>query len=227
MPDWRAYVRENLDRLPGSPAEQRQVVRELAEHLEEYYLATRANGLSEKEAFANACAQAGNWEELRRGITLAQQEEIMQERVRQIWLPGLVTLLASYFVLAALQRAAMRYFAAHPGIPHGVVYYVPWLLLLPLVGAIGGYLSRRARGTGYQAYFAVLVPALGIGTFFLFLFLLAFVIGPRITLATKVSALAMGIINWAIFPGAALCAGAALQSLRRKNAVSSRGPRTV
>jgi len=103
MPDWHAHVRDHLGSLCRAQAEEEEVTDELAGHLEECYVALRANGIPEEEAFAQTCARAGKWEELRRGIVSAKQEGTMSVRVRQIWVPGLVTLLSSYIVLALLQ----------------------------------------------------------------------------------------------------------------------------
>jgi len=220
MPDWRAHVRQSLGKCSGDSAEEERIIRELAEHLEEYYLALCDNGSSEEEAFAKTCAQAGGWDELRRGILSAKQEETMQERIRQVWLPGLVTSLGSYFVLALLQRVAIRSFAGHPGIPHGVVFYSLWLVVLPVVGAGGGYLSRRWDGAGWQVYLGVLVPAMGLAVILVALFLISTVAGPRVPLLMKLPALAVGILGWTVLPGAGLCLGAALQGLLHRNPLS-------
>lgn len=87
MRDWRAYVQERLGSLRQGQMDQVQIANELAGHLEEHYEALWANGLGEDEAFAQTCARAGDWEELRRGIASATQEGTMQDRIRQIWIP--------------------------------------------------------------------------------------------------------------------------------------------
>jgi len=65
----------------------------------------------------------------------------MQNRVSQIWIPGLVTLFSAYVSLALMQFAGLRVMISHPGEPRGIVLYLPWMLSLPLIGAIGAYLS--------------------------------------------------------------------------------------
>jgi hypothetical protein len=99
------------------------MVGELAGHLEECYARFRASGMNEEQAIRETCVQAGDWEELRRGIASARLEGSMSDGVKQIWLPGLVTLLSSYVVLALLQWAGMQ-----PG--RIVFFYTPWLIVL-------------------------------------------------------------------------------------------------
>ena len=213
MRDWEAYVRRRLGSLRDTRGGEEGVVRELAGHLEECYAAFRAQGVPEEQAFSQTCEQAGNWGELRRGIVLAIQGGTMRERVRQIWMPGLVTLLSAYMVLAILQWAGTRPLASHPGEPRGIVFYVPWLLLLPLTGAVGGYLSRRARGSGWRVYFAASFPALALGLFFLLLFPLTFIMDRQIPLEIKGTALAAFMVGWVTLPGLLLSVGVALQGM--------------
>lgn len=215
MPDWLAYVNNHLGRLPLSQAESLQVSEELAAHLEDAYLSLRAQDVSESDAARLVCEQIPSWQQLHRDILAAKSEAFMQNRVTQLWIPGLVTLFSAYVLLALMQFAGLRALTSHPGEPRGIVLYLPWMLTLPLIGAIGAYLSRRARATGWRVYFAASLPALALGVFFLLLFPLAFVIDPQVSLSIKATALAAAIVNWVILPGFALGLGAALQSLRR------------
>jgi hypothetical protein len=216
MPDWRAYARNRLGSLCSARADEEEVVCELAGHLEECYAALRAKGMPEEEAFSETCARTGNWEELRTGIVSAIQEGTMHDRIKQIWVPALVTLFSSYIVLALLQWAGTRPMISHPGEPRGVVFYLPWLFLLPLIGAIGAYLSRRAQGDGWRVYLAASLPALALGAFFLLLFPLTFAINRQVPLQTKGTALVTMMVGWVVLPGIALCMGVALQGLRRR-----------
>ncbi|HTZ33350.1 MAG TPA: permease prefix domain 1-containing protein, partial [Methylomirabilota bacterium] len=93
MHDWHAYVREQ------SPELDDRVVQELAGHLEDVYSDLRASGLTQAEAIRRAERRVGGWLELRRGIQAARREEAMQERVKQFWLPSLVTLVLGWGIL--------------------------------------------------------------------------------------------------------------------------------
>ena len=215
MPDWLAYVNDHLDRLSLPEAEALQVREELAAHLEDTYLSLRAQCIPESEAVRLTWDQVSSWQELRRDILAAKSEAFMQNRVAQLWIPGLVTLFSAYALLALMQFAGLRALTSHPGEPRGIVLYLPWMLTLPLIGAIGAYLSRRAQATGWRVYFAVALPALALGVLFLLLFPLTFVIDPQVSLSIKATALGAAIVNWVILPGFALGLGAALQSLRK------------
>ena len=213
MLDWLAYVNHRLSRLPLSEAEALQVMEELAAHLEDDYLSLRAQGVSESEAVRLACAQVSSWRELRRDILSAKLEGFMQNRVSQLWIPGLVTLFSAYALLALMQFAGLRAMTSHPGEPRGIVLYLPWILSLPLIGAVGAYLSRRAQATGWRVYFAASLPALALGVFFLLILPWSFVVDPQVPLHTKGTALAALMVSWVILPGFALCLGVALQGL--------------
>ncbi len=215
MPDWRAYVRNHLAPLRRARAEEEDVASELADHLDEYYAALRAQGMPEEEAFARTCARVGNWNELRKEIAAANQEGTMRDRVQQIWVPGLVTLLSSYICLAFLQLAGARPLISHPGEPSAMVFYLPWLFFLPLIGAVGGYLSRRAQGAGWRVYGAGSFPSVALGAIFLLLFAFAFVVDRQVPLQIKGTALAAMTVTWVLLPGIALSMGVALQALRK------------
>lgn len=215
MPDWLAYVNHRLGRLTLPEVEASQVKEELAMHLEDTYLSLLAQGISESEAVRLTSDQVSSWQELRRNILAAKSEAFMHNRVRQIWIPGLVTLFSAYVLLALMQFAGLRAMTSHPGEPRGIVLYLPWILSLPLIGAIGAYLSRRAQATGWRVYFAASLPALALGVLFLLILPWSFVVDPQVLLHTKETALAGLMVSWVILPGFALCLGVALQSLRK------------
>jgi hypothetical protein len=143
MRDWRRYVRENLGPLRLNGAEFEEVAQELAAHLEETYTRLRSSGLSEEQADLQTRAQAGNWKKLRSGVMSAKKEDSMANRVSQLWVPGIVTLLGS-----AVFFAVLEYMGVHPVVlgPSAILLYVPWLLGLPVFGALGAFLARRAHG---------------------------------------------------------------------------------
>jgi len=215
MPDWLAYVSGKLGRLPLPEAESSQVREELAAHLEDSYLSLLARGVSESDAERLVCDQVPSWRELHREILAAKPEAFMQNRITQLWIPGLVTLFAAYGLLAVTQFAGLRAITSHPGEPRAIVLYLPWILCLPLIGAVGAYLSRRARATGWRVYFAASLPAVALGVFFLLIFPWSFVVDPQVPLLIKGAGLAVMMLNWVVLPGFALSLGAALQSLKK------------
>jgi hypothetical protein len=139
----------------------------------------------------------------------------MSDRVKQIWLPGLVTLLSSYVALALLQWAGMQPFFFRPAPGRIVFFYTPWLLILPFIGATGGFLSRRAQGSGWRVYLSASLPALLMAGLFVIGFPMSFIIDPKVSTELKLTTLATLTVSWVILPGCALSAGAAFERLWR------------
>jgi hypothetical protein len=220
MPDWRTYVKDHLSSLRLSRAETEDVTVELAEHLEEFYEALLAKGLSDEEAFSRTCVQAGNWKKLQRGVISAKEEGAMIDRVMQIWLPSLATLVSSWGVLALFIWTEV---ITHRE-PRGVVLFMPWLLLLPAIGAAGGYLCRRAGGTGWRVYLAGTFPALAGAIVFLVVLPFAFAWGidAKAVPGFTFTAVAPAVANSVILPGLALYAGVVLQGLRKEKGATGR-----
>ncbi|MGB7436610.1 MAG: permease prefix domain 1-containing protein [Candidatus Acidiferrum sp.] len=219
MRDWRGYVRERLESLRLAPEEIDEVADELAGHLEERYEALRAQGVPEDEAFARSCAEAGNWAELRQGVVLAKQEGRMSDRVKQIWLPSLITLFVGWAVLTLMMWKGLEPIIWRPGnSPIYMVFYWPWLLLLPVVGAGGAYLSRRARACGWRVYVAGTFPALAIACVFLLILPWSLVIDAHVAHDFALGLAAM-MTSWVILPGIALGIGVAAEGVRHSRTI--------
>ena len=215
MPDWRKFVRERLPELSGTEAMDEAVVRELAEHLEDVYTELRASGMTQHEAARHTRRQVGSWLDLRRGIHSARREEAMNQRVARFWLPSLVTLLLGWGVLTILIWAGTRPFMTHPAEARGLIIYVPWLVMLPLVGAAGGYLARRSNASGWRVYVAGTFPAIAIAIVFLLILPWAFMIDPEVVPSLKLTSFAALTLSWIVLPGSALCLGVALQGIQQ------------
>ncbi|HKM79950.1 MAG TPA: hypothetical protein VJY15_03190 [Candidatus Acidoferrum sp.] len=222
MPDWFAYVNNRIGPLPLSQAESVQVREELAAHLEDTYLSLRAQGVSESEAVRLACDQVSSWQELRRDILAAKSEAFMQNRVSQLWIPGLVTLFGSAALLAAFEFLGLRPLVLHPGDPSSIVLYFPWLLSLPLFGALGAHLSLRARAHGFAVYCAGAFPALIMAAALFAVLLGALVLDRHGSLRIVTAAFAAAILNWFLLPGFFLLAGdLSLQFAMKRRAASN------
>src|SRR5580658_6020084 len=203
MRDWQAYARDQLGWPRLRPGEEDDVAVELAAHLEDFYADLRIQGIPDEEAFAQTCARAGNWQQLRKEIVDATQEESMHDRIKQIWLPALATFISSYLVLVLLERARIRPPFERSAEPHGAVYFLPWLLLLPLIGAASAYLSRRAHGRGWRVYLGASFPVLVLAVLLLILFSSIVAQNPH-GLQTKANAFASVMLGWVALPGSAL-----------------------
>ena len=145
MPDWRQIVRQRLDGLTLDAAEKEEVHAELAAHLEETYECLRAEGLVDQEAIHRTLAQVADWRDLQRKIQSARTRmDTMTNRVTQFWLPGFLTFALSMGLLELVQKFFPQPFMLRLDHPPVLLFYVPWLLTLPLAGAMGAYLSKRA-----------------------------------------------------------------------------------
>ncbi len=148
MPDWTTYVKSRLG-TTGLPGErEREIVEELAAHLHD----------AEQDGI---CQPPLNWPAFARQIRLAQKETTMKSRLQTLWIPGLISGLLATVSLAVIQKTGLR-----PMVTVGeLVLYYPWflwLLLLPPVGAIAAYMSRRAGGSVRMRVLASLFPCIGL-----------------------------------------------------------------
>lgn len=217
MPDWQELVRRHLSGLALDPAEKDEVQAELAAHLEEACEAFCKEGLNEKEAIDRTMEKVSDWRVLRRKIFLAKRGgDLMQKRVRQLWLPGFLTLILSTIFLATLQRLGFspRILGSGPG---AVLFYVPWLAALPFFGALGAYLSARAGASRATALRASVFPVLALTTAFLLMFPIGMIIervtGNHVDFSSVATALLSEGIGWLLVPGVALLAGGRLAHL--------------
>jgi hypothetical protein len=129
----------------------------------------------------------------------------MNKRTKNLWLPAMATILGASFamtcfngwasVLVGCRRARWRY-----------PYDWPWLAALPLFGALGAYLSRRAVGPVLSR--SRLVAGLAA---VLWLLLMSFSIEPvelAVNAFSQFLCYAYGVANWVAIPGFALLLGA-------------------
>jgi hypothetical protein len=130
-------------------------------------------------------------------------ETMMNNRTRTLWLPALASLTGSMLWRFILQRSfpQSQPLLNHAGLP--LAYQLLWLAALPLVGALTVYLSRRAGGDQLTCFMAALSPSI-------------VMIPIWLALATKMShpsprqwfGLLCGVLNWIVTPGIALSLGA-------------------
>lgn len=218
MPDWPELVRQRLSELELDAAEREEVHAELAGHLEESYEAFCKQGLGESEAARRTLEQVSNWHELQRKISAVKRREYpMKKRVRQLWIPGFLTLILSTLLLMTLQKV----FGAQPRIvgsgPSAILFYVPWLASLPFIGALGAHLSSRAGGSRGTVLLASVFPAAALATAFLLMFPIGMIVEwvTRSDLSFKVVAIALlsNWIGWIVVPGTALILGGLVVSV--------------
>jgi hypothetical protein len=211
MPDWRKEVAERLAGLALREPEASEVIEELAGHLDEGYRFLRGQGVSEDLAVRRTLDQAGDWQALERNIVSFRREEsIMNARASQFWLPALLTLFLASAALAVIERFGPAPRFAAPG--HGdsnpvAVVYLSWLFFLPVVGALGAYLSRRAGGSRRAVLLSVLFPVLPYLALFVIGLPAAALLDGHVAHNITLRALLIGLSAWVILPAAALLSG--------------------
>jgi len=212
MPDWAKIVRQRLANLALEDDDPAQVFDEIASHLEENYRSLLNEGCSEEEALCRTLADAGDWQVLRKKIELSRKKEFtVPQRVKQFWIPALLTLFCSMVLLMLIQ-----FFGPQPTIlgsssklritPVAVVY-ISWLITLPFVGAAGAYLSTRAGGRPRAVFTSIIFPILPYLAFFLVGLPVALILDDRVAHNITIPAFFVGLCAWVIFPGVALLAG--------------------
>jgi hypothetical protein len=89
-----------------------------------------------------------------------------------------------------------------------VQLYLPWLAVLPLIGGLGAYLSRQARGQMRARLVAALFPALVPFAVFCPDIVVSAVLEHHLTWTEVPVAFAVLVFNWVLLPGALLLLGA-------------------
>jgi hypothetical protein len=87
------------------------------------------------------------------------------------------------------------------------VVYVPWLILLPLVGAMGAYLSWRAGGSQRAILSAILFPVLPFLASILVVLPVSLMFDHFIAHNIAPMALFLSLPGWVLAPAVALLAG--------------------
>jgi hypothetical protein len=226
MGDWKALVEDRFAELALEPKERTEVIAEIAAHLEDSCAEMLRQGMTEEEAVGRALAQAGDWRVLRRKILAAKQkEQVMQKRVRQLWIPGFLTLILSMLFLTAIYRLGLRGRLVWSG-SNAIPLYTPWLAGLPFIGALGAYVSSRAGGSRGSMLFVSIFPAIALTFAFLFMFPFSMTIeliaGRPVDFSGVATVLLQDGIGWLVVPGAALLVGGLLAHLLVSTRSSSR-----
>ena len=209
MHDWRKFVQVQLAGLPLSPGTKADVVDELAGHLEEVYEGHRRQGMTEELAAQRAMRQVTDWNALQRHIRNAKKrEELMQNRVRQLWFPGFLTLTLSTGLLPMLLKLGLQPRIVSWSGPDTILFYVLWLMTLPLFGALGAYISLRAGGSARAILFSGIFPMLSLASCFFVILPLSIVLDRSIAFHLTLTGFLGLLLSWIVAPGAALLIGA-------------------
>lgn len=210
MPDWQKLVRRRLFGLPLDAAEKDEIHAELAAHLEDTYESLLRDGIGNSEAAKRTLCLALDWQDLQRKIAVVRGgKDTMTNRVRQLWLPGLATLLLSSGILALMQVLRLRpwILGKQGDLPVVVLYVWWWLMLLPLVGPVGAYLSWRAGGSQRAMLVSILFPVLPFLGSIVVLLPVSLILDRFIAHNIAPLGLVFALFGWVLAPAAALLAG--------------------
>jgi hypothetical protein len=216
MRNWDALVEQHLTGLTLEPSERAEVIAELAAHLEESYEELRRQGMTEEEAARRALSQVEDWQKLSTLIQVARKKENpMTDRVKQFWLPSLLTMFLSMGLLMLIQllgpsplKIAMK--SGWSLIAPTAVIYLPWLFSLPVIGAMGAYLSSRAGGSKRAMLSSIIVPVVPYAVFFFLALPAMAIFNDRLRHNIMFIALFVGLLAWVLAPAAALLTGGVL-----------------
>jgi hypothetical protein len=216
MRDWESLVQQHLSGLALEPTERAEVIAELAAHLEESCEELRKQGMTEEEAARRTLLQVEDWRRLSRLIQIARKKENrMTNRVKQFWLPSLLTLFLSMGLLMLTQVFGPKPWTTSMKsgwslIAPAAMIYLPWLFSLPLIGALGAYLSNRAGGSKHAMLSSVVFPVLPYTVFFLVALPAMALFNEHLGHNFMFIALFVGLLAWVVAPAAALLAGGLL-----------------
>jgi len=208
MRDWREFVQSKLAELALPPGTKADVVDELAAHLEETYAELRKQGMTEDAAARSALSQVKDWHKLQRKIQNARIKEItMTNRVKQFWLPGLLTFTISMVLLELVQKFFPQPFILHLDHPPVLLFYVPWLLTLPLAGALGACLSKQAGGSRGMTLLSSAFPVLPLAAIFLMAIPVRLVLSHTLSHGIVAAAFLTLGVEWVAVPALVLLVG--------------------
>src|SRR6266481_2561514 len=184
----------------------------------------RLQGMAEELAAQSAMQQVTDWNALQRHIRNAKErEDLMHNRVRQLWFPGILTLTLSTGLLPTLLQLGLEPRIVSWSGPDTILFYVPWLLTLPLFGALGAYISLRAGGSARAILFSGIFPMLSLAACFFVILPLSIVLDRSIAFHLTLAGFMGLLLSWVVAPGAALLIGALpIQILGAREADSQR-----
>jgi hypothetical protein len=198
-PDFKKLVSEQLSDLNLPPDAKKQVIAELAAHLED------------SEGADDPALDAVSWRRLKHAIEHAKhEEETMNHRTKALWLPGLANLAAANLFLLVLTRFSLQpesLIRMNSGLARSL--YLGWIFAQLFFGALGAYLSRRLGGTRTARAVAAAFPAIVTFGLWVLVIPLSAAAEHNVFVLRHTLYYALGIFPLAALPGLALLLGAA------------------
>ena len=139
----------------------------------------------------------------------------MNPRTRSLWLPAMANLIAAPGLLMILQKLAVQPRVLWIG-DTAMVLYLPWLVTLPIFGAFGALLAKRAHARSVNRLIVGLSPALAVLGAFALVLPVSLVVDSHRLRDFPFAYFALTIFNWVVLPGLGLLIGT-LPFLREPN----------
>ena len=130
----------------------------------------------------------------------------MNRRTKSLWLPAMVNLVLSAALLVLFDKLGFQPRIAP--VSHIALAFQPWIFALPLCGAVGALLARRAEGSRGARLIAGLAPSLVWLAVFSILGLV-FACDRRDFAGFPLDSVALAAVGWVVLPALALLAGTA------------------
>ncbi len=213
-PDWKAIVRERMSASGPSCDAREEVIAELAGHLEETYEAALTQGITEDAALEFTLQEVNDWRVLAANIRRAQlKEDPMNERTRTMWLPAMASLAGAALLLLIVQKLGVQprvgWVQDTAQQKMAMVFYLPWLIALPVFGALGALLAGRSQASKLHRVIAGTAPALAMLGSFAVLLPVSLVLDRTAHLSGfPWGYFALTVLNWVGLPALALLLGA-------------------
>ena len=164
MPDWNAIVAERLAHSALTPEVRREVIAEIAEHLNECYAELVRAGSA--DPVGETLAQVADWPALSRRIRRSKEERM--GFARKVVMPGIAAVIVAMAALKLFVYLLIVPQACGDNLTCLTVSadgpaYLPWLATLPLAGALAAALARRMDSHPRQRLLAAVFPAIYLG----------------------------------------------------------------
>jgi len=208
MPDWEKLVGEKLAGIKLEPEERREVIAELAAHLEDCHRELLEAGSPDAEGYA--LAQVDDWKTLRRKIVKAKEGPMMFPRA--VLIPGLLCLFLTYSSLTILRHTPTP--TRDPSLENAWMAYrtemqfLLWVISLALAGGLAAWLSRRMQGSVRQRLLAATFPSVCMLGFLGITLLESLIVNPRPMLRMSAEDWSIVLVPWVLVPAMANAAGA-------------------
>jgi hypothetical protein len=185
-----------------------EMVEELANHIEDALNNSRVNEPGNQASLLCSKLAREDWSGLAREIRRARKEEDMNDRVRRVWLPGVAVTAVAYGLWTTLVALGMQPTVVWLRPASFAFFFVPWLLMLPVLGAAAAFWSKRNGGARRDVLAACSIAPLALAIFLAIALVVSLFGDAQVATAVKLRQMGVLVLTVVVAPGFALLAGA-------------------